>query len=46
MRIIQSSVVDPVPDPDPDLNKFVANLFFWDFLNEYMPKKYIHGPKS
>jgi hypothetical protein len=34
-------LLDPVPDPDPDLNKLMANFFSKNFLDENM-----HGPKS
>jgi hypothetical protein len=39
---------DPVPYPDPDLNKFLANFFVEIFLMKICSRKYTgtHGPKS
>jgi hypothetical protein len=34
------------PDPDPDLNKFLAKLVLDIFFTKICSKRYIHEPKS
>jgi hypothetical protein len=34
------------PDPNPELNKFIGNLFHQTFFAEFYPTKLVHKAKS
>jgi hypothetical protein len=40
------TIADPVPDPDLELSKCLAEFLLDIFLVEICSKKYIHEPKS